>query len=259
MKNKVKGVEIMKKISALLLVIVLALSLTGCMKFRTDLTVNKDGSGEVNYSIAINSFIYQMIKQQQQQDPLSEIRKKFEAKNYQVNKFNNEDLVGLNVSKKVADIAEIKSLEEVLQDANASSTQDIGNSGLSLAGLEIERGIFYNTYKYNQEVDMKELQLESTGNEITDEMRQAMLNKMDLGFTISLPVVATEHNATKVENGGQKLVWDFKPGTVNRVQFKVKLLDKNNMIILGLLLFLVIAAFIFFLTQPSKKEQNYCL
>ncbi|MGM0502850.1 MAG: LppM family (lipo)protein [Bacillota bacterium] len=247
----------MKKVIVFSLVLALALTLTGCIKFRTDLTVNQDGSGKVNYSVGFNSLVYQMMKEEQQQDPLAEMRAAFEEQEYQVERFNNNNLVGINASKEVENVAEIESVQEILQANQQGSNQELSDSGLSLAGLEVENGVFYNTYTYNDTVNMKELAAESTGDQMADNMRDTMLEQIDFGFKINLPVKAEEHNATSVAEDGKQLTWDFKPGEENEVHLKVKSPNYFNMTAAGVITFLLIGAFIFFFLRPSKEKQNY--
>ncbi len=223
-----------------LLICIVFLLFTGCVDVDIELTVNKDGSGEVMYRIAMDSFMYALIKESDS-DPFADIKQEAEDEGFLVSSFRG-DKTGIEARKEIDSIG-----DEV--------------SGLNLMGddfgmdhLIITKGFLKNHYVLDTKLDLTGFDT-GPANGVEQFFGQDMFSAMRFDFTLNLPIEPTRHNASSTEHDGKTLIWNLTPGGTNTIYMEAEVWNIQTIAILTVLLFLLLAVLVGFLIT-KKKQQN---
>ncbi|WP_408956512.1 hypothetical protein [Natroniella sp. ANB-PHB2] len=206
--------------------------LTGCMKLRSNVLLNKDGSGQIEYIFGMESSFY-TIGGQEVSNFFIELEDVAIDKGYEVNTFDDGNYVGLIVSKEVADLTSYERKLGLFGEIEEKSEVGLAELDdiLSLVGIEKENSFLATTYMYDKEIDLTELAWEDD-NQINQFFSTALLKEMDLGLELDLPVEPTESNATLVKEGGNKLIWELVLGEKNQIYFELRILRLHRIMVL---------------------------
>ncbi|WP_062354224.1 LppM family (lipo)protein [Bacillus kwashiorkori] len=234
-----------KKILSMLLFALAIFLLTGCVQVRTEITIGKDGSIESVQNLGVSKKLVE-LSGENQMDSLMDDKEEYEKEGFKVEEYENDDFVGMKLSKK------FDSIKEFLDSRAVDGfSEDIGNNPFT---VEVDEGFFGDIIKIKGDFPFK-----SSGAMDSDELMAMQLFKLtdtDISFTINTPVKADKHNATDVK--GKSYSWELDITKDQTMELEFKTLNIGNiMLIVGAgIVVILLVAFLLFRKKKSKHEDQ---
>ena len=177
----------MKKTKMLLLAIICALSLTGCVRYNTTVTVKQDGNVDISMLVAMvdmSDYGYGI------DDIFSEGDfDELEEDIWTVEKYNEGDYSGFILT--ASDITP----EQLAEDLEEMGQYDSSNLSIRQDGDNYIIDLDVSEYSDFEDAGLSKSALATSGGYMT--------------FTLKLPVAAIDSNATTVSDDGKTLEWDL--------------------------------------------------
>lgn len=228
-----------KKWMTAAMILVFFLLLTGCVKADFHITVNKDGSGELDYKIAMNSQLLAMSVSNSKTNMIDEMKKNFENEQFTVTTYRDGEYQGIEAKKHVSDIQTINSI--AAPNATASGKLSIIQ----------DEAFLKTTYKVNADMDMTDIKADQTD---TMGLQKMMLAQMDMKFTLTLPTEAKSQNASRVLPDGKTYQWDLVPGQRNDIQLNFQKANIKHLIMICLGILIVSGTLIERVIKSKKRQ-----
>lgn len=275
----------MKKKLGLLLILILMICLTGCVKYNVSMEVKDDKSVtlEIIYGMEVDdSFMddeepwdeedswydeeeswddedswYDEEESLDEEESDSEVSvddyKFLESKGFKVEEFIEEKddtvISGVKITKTYENIDDITKDKEIVVDFNETFGDEDNFD---------DSQIFYkkgNNYVANFVFDFSE-----EGDDTDYSEYQSMF---DLQYKIKLPKKVVSSNATYLSDDGKELTWDLKYGVKNKVNFQFSFEDNNLeksqimlFVVFGICSAIVIGCIVIIAVTPSKKQNQ---
>ena len=273
-----------KTFKLLLIALMLMLS-SGCVKYNVTMDIKKDKSMDFNMIAAFDESF-------DENGEMNITEAKDEVKNQycSVSDYNESNMKGINVSCKFPNIDELSS-ETTVKEADFESIMDDKDSKLftfkkgffkntytfkldsssssDLLGDKEDEGSYdyreeddYDDYDYDSDYDDydydSDLYDDSDGSDNTD-FDMSALSSMDLKFEVKLPYKAISSNATSKEDNEKHLTWDLmkmaqsEDGN-NVVELTFALYNTSNIAIVAVIVIALIAVGVIFFMKNKKKN-----
>ena len=259
----------MKKIKYLLLITLIVVLSTGCVKLNVNMEVKKDKSMDFNIVYAIDKSLLNEESELKKDD-----FKEAEKAGFTITDYEDDKMKGFTLSQKIENIDDVSTES----DAEYSLSNLMGDSeNDSKYYFKIKKGLFKNTYTANFKFDANSNEL-NTNTDTEDEVvlpdendaimddssdesdlfnqedLSKLMSTMDLSFNVTLPYGAGKNNATKVD--GKKLTWSMSVAQASNIQFEFNI---YNLPLIGatvgiLVLIVIIILFILFKRKKNKSE-----
>lgn len=256
-----------KKILSLSAIIMLLFTLTGCVKFNANMSINKDKSMKYSVIYAFDTTIFG-----EQSIISSEDKNELIKKGYTIEEYSEGNMKGYTISKNFKNIDKVSSTGEVLYDISGILDDDSDNDI-----FYVKKGFLKNRYKAYFKFDSSESDLNDDANNITDDEDDSMdddstvsledelnidgLNNintnMDLKFVVNLPYSAISNNATDVSNDKKTLTWNLMSDKEQFIEFEFELknsISKYIFIALGILLSAFILCVVINIINNRKRK-----
>ncbi len=274
----------MKKLRNVVVLLVVTLLLTGCVKYNVNMEIRKDKSMNFEMIYAMNSSLLQG-KDVFDEKELKEIK----DKGFKVEKYDKDNMKGFTISKEIKNIDYISS-----SDAKEYSLSAITKKGDQKV-FKVKKGLFKNKYTANLKFDSSDSKM-SNGNsnsqfreEIDDDDDDllidskdddldldldtddsdldldtdnydysSMMSGMDMSINVKLPYKALSNNATEVTNDGKDLKWNLTTSGAQSIDFEFELYNMTTIYIciaLGVVLLVGVIVLIVVLVSKGKKKQ----
>jgi uncharacterized membrane protein len=245
-----RGIRMKRRLVFLLCVIGLVALLSGCVKGDFHITVNKNGSADLDYKIGMMAQLVGLISGSGngKQDPIAGMKVSFENVGFAVSQYRDGDYIGVSAKKHVDNLKDIgNSLpnENMLNESQKSQVSDKLN-------FTEDKGLFFTTYRYTGSIDFTNMKPDDKD---TMGIQQMMLKQVDLKLTLTLPVQADAQNASRVLPDQKTYQWDLIPGTKGDIMLQAKVPNVTNIIISILLLIVIVAAVIVFIVKSRRKRK----
>lgn len=231
-----------KVISLLLMLAIMLFSLTGCMTTRYNVSINRDGSGDVNYVYAVNKSILESMEVSVDQ-MVADMKTTAEKENYTVEAYDDGVFAGFEASKHLNDIQSEFSLQEAFGEKYVKDTEE--------NKIKIEKNGNTTKYSQNAKIDLTSMA----------DMKDAGLI---IDYTVTLPVKASSNNASEVSEDGKILIWHLKAGEINEISFEATskgaiadaLADSNTVwiIVASVSAVVIVAAVVVLIVVLKKKK-----
>jgi len=204
------------KLIVLAALLTLVTSLCGCVRYKTTIDVNADGTADVSMMVAFADSITDYLGEEESEDSEDE-ESEFEEDGWAYTEYKHDDYTGYVVSKSGIDLED---LEDVISELNESDGFKVTIDG----------------NKYRFEWDM-------SSDDETEEVDPEYLAMYDgyMELVIKLPVKALDSNATDESNDGKTLKWDLTEIEDDTIYVEFKLNDGLSVIVIILI---VVAAVI---------------
>jgi hypothetical protein len=223
----------LRKLVISFLLMVLVLSLSGCMKVKYHITVNKDGSAKEVIEMGMQKELVGMSEA----NPIEETKGELKKKGYKIRNTRKDGYIGIIAEKDYDDISKVR------MDRNPAT------EGFKIAR---DKGWFKTIYKINGSVDLTDLAENTSEDEFEQQINNMLLNQFEFDFAVTLPVKPKDnHNATDVK--GKTLIWTMVPGEKNDVQMEIAVWNWGN-IAITVLGILVVLALIVFTIRKAKTS-----
>lgn len=219
----------MKKTIGLVMALILVLiSLTGCVNINYEVKVNKNGSGDISY---IYGFLKETLNDLQMtaEDMVKSMKEQAEESNYTVEAYEDDEIAGFKAKKHVDDLSSEMSMQEAFGEEYVKNKE--GN------GINIKKTLFTREYSQNVQIDLTSL--------------SELGNTVKMTYKVILPVKPKTNNATEVN--GKELTWNLKAGEVNQIEFTATGTNVLPIIIIVLVVLVVAGAIIAFIILKKKK------
>lgn len=276
----------MKKVKYLLLLVLFAIITTGCVKFNANMDIKKDKSMEFSVIYAFDKSLMtgeNALKEEDMAEP--------KKCGFEVTKYSEGNYEGFKLVKKIANIDEVSSEDDVTYDLSGMMDEGACNGKMFKVVKSEDKNTYTAKFKFDansngmsedtedEEVVENEVEttVETTEEDTTleDEMLvgdeenfdltsegsnmdlSGLMNNLDLSFNVNLPYGALSSNATTKENDNKKLTW--KLGTEAQeieFSFELKNNDNSNMMLylaVGAAVVVFIALLILVISKMRKK------
>ena len=274
------------KILKVLLVVIMAFTLSGCVKFNQTMEIKKDGTMNYNLIYAANKSLLQGQDNIFEEDDI----KQLQEKGFTVTYYEDDKMKGVTISRNGILVDSISSDDKnaVYELTSVVSDDKKDNSKL----FYVKKGFLKNTYVANFKFDSSSASdrsninmrnedgteddftkddmtsddifdttddgSDSTGNDsdMSALMDQYMKN-MDLKFIVKLPYAAISNNATTKSSDNKELTWDLTKITKDdSIKFEFSLYNVTNIVILVAGVVLVVAVVFFIIKKKKGKGGN---
>lgn len=247
--------------------IILSLSLiillTGCT--NTDLSMIIDNKKDVYFSHTI------LMDEENFEDTKSNIMlnsDSFSRNGFDINSISENNKKGYKIYKKIGNIKDLSKNNNEEVDLTGYSNSSFNNRIL----FKKKRGIIVDRYEAKLIVDFTDpdkamdkfniLNQYGFNNQSNNVMMIASKSDIDLytrnidcTFTLNSSYKVSNHNANKQENG--KLIWNLEFGKVNEINYTLYILNKDNVIITGIILFvLIIGSSVIIIKMNNNRKYN---
>lgn len=266
----------MKKSLYILTIFIIAICLSGCVKYNANMEIRKDKS--MDFSI-----VYAMDTQYfgDQEVLTEENRKELEEEGFKVTDYQEDTMKGFTLTKSIKNIDELSTTE---------------NTDYSLSNIEedkemfkVEKGFFKNKYIANFKFDTEDSAIteeETSDGTITDgysdgtieenpdsysdfpmdstegyndssmdDFSNMATSNLDLSLNVTLPYQAISNNATKTENDNKTLSWDLTSSEIETINFEFELYNMTNIYLtIGGIALLIIIIIVVTVTKHKKRK-----
>ena len=266
----------MKKSLYILTIFIVAICLSGCVKYNANMEIKKDKS--MDFSI-----VYAMDTQYfgDQEVLTEENRKELEEEGFKVTNYQEDTMKGFTLTKSIENIDELSTTE---------------NTDYSLSNIEeekemfkVEKGFFKNKYIANFKFDTEDSAIteeETSDGTITDgysdgtieenpdsysdfpmdstegyndssmdDFSNMATSNLDLSLNVTLPYQAISNNATKTENDNKTLSWDLTSSEIETINFEFELYNMTNIYLtIGGIALLIIIIIVVTVTKHKKRK-----
>lgn len=242
--------KLKRKISLIVLLLIIIITLTGCVSIDSQFKINSNGSLEATVITLVNIEDYKNLLQvaggaeltddnikEQIGILIEEEQKLYTDKGYTVE--NIDDMQNGNIGFKA---------KKSFNNANEISYETCEAKGLEYITITQEK----ETFKIREETKAL-LDFSSTDE---TELTTGSIEYFDFKFTLEFPYKVQEHNASEVTNNGKTLIWNldlFGMNEINAVGNKLSTLSVV-LLISGALIIILGAIFIIMNFDKKKKK-----
>lgn len=253
-----------KNIKLTTLLILLVISLTGCVKFNSTMEIKKDKSMDYTVIYAFDKSLFG-----DQEILTSDDKKELENKGFTVSNYVDGNMKGLKVSKNIKNIDDVSSTNDATYDLSGLLDSSKSESKV----FKFKKGFLKNTYTASFKFDSSDSDLnDSTSDDTTVDDDFTLDNDtttdstdsdfdfsnvntdMDLSFNVKLPYKAISSNATTKTNDDKDLSWNLSSTGEDKIEFSFALYNMTNIYICaGVIILLIIIVIV---SSLNKKNNN---
>lgn len=275
----------MKKLRSIILLVVVAFILTGCMRFNAQMDIKKDKSMDFSIVYALDTSAFGDEAEIKDSDI-----KEMEKGGFSVERYTDGTYKGVKLTKNVKNIDDVSTEKDAEFDLSGVTS---GNSGKKYL-FKVKKGFLKNVYTAKYKFDTSKANtsnfssstladddLDSDDNLSTDDDDwntddstyddssydssdddidySQMMSSMDLSFNVKLPYKALSHNSNNSTNNDKELKWDLTKMNNEDIEFSFELYNTTAIIILiagGCVLLAVIVVVIILIINSKKKKQS---
>lgn len=252
-----------KNIKFTILLILLVISLTGCVKFNSTMEIKKDKSMDYKIIYAFDKSLFG-----DQEILTSDDKKELENKGFTVSNYVDGNMKGFKVSKNIKNIDDVSSTNDATYDLSGLLDSNKSESKV----FKVKKGFLKNTYTASFKFDSSDSDLNnSTSNDTTidndfttddnntttdSDFNFSNINtNMDLSFNVKLPYKAISSNATTKKNDDKELSWNLSSTGEDKIEFSFALYNMTNIYICGGVIVLLIIIVIVSILNKGKKNK----
>lgn len=252
-----------KNIKFTILLILLVISLTGCVKFNSTMEIKKDKSMDYKIIYAFDKSLFG-----DQEILTSDDKKELENKGFTVSNYVDGNMKGFKVSKNIKNIDDVSSTNDATYDLSGLLDSNKSESKV----FKVKKGFLKNTYTASFKFDSADSDLNnSTSNDTTidndfttddnntttdSDFNFSNINtNMDLSFNVKLPYKAISSNATTKKNDDKELSWNLSSTGEDKIEFSFALYNMTNIYICsGVIVLLIIIVIVSILNKGKKNK-----
>ncbi len=259
----------MKKIKKLLLVLLVAVLSTGCVKFNAHMDIKKDKSMDFSIIYAFDKTVFG------ENGLKEEDMKEAEKQGFTVSKYSEGNMEGFTLTKKIKNIDEFSTESDAEYNLSGMMEENAENKYLFKVVKGKDKNTYYAKFKFDandsglntngmeddEELpDIDENNVTTEGNNSLENMDlNGMMSSLDLSFSVNLPYSAISSNATTKEEDNKKLTWKLNTDSKEYIEFAFELNNSENSntilyIGIGALALVLIVAVV--LVATKKKKDN---
>jgi len=273
----------MKKIRNFLLLCLVTIVMTGCVKFNATMTIRQDKSMDFSIVYAFDKSIMGEMGSLKEED-FEELKQE----GYTIEKYKEGNFEGFKVIRKINNIDEVSTDKDVEFDLSGMMENDENNKYMFKVVKDGDKSTYYAKFKFDtndsglndDDDDDLDLDLDITASSedetgdiaLPDEDDSlnnldlsGLMENLDLSFNVNLPTSAISSNATTKENNNKNLNWKLNSNGVQTIEFAFEIDanaktnggSSNNILLyvgIGVGVLLLIAAVIVIISMSKKKK-----
>lgn len=189
-----------------LVLAMLVFTAVGCGDARYHLTVNRDGSGDIELRVSLDNMTLELLGQVNA-NPMTTLKEVLEEDGYTVSPDPGSSQRGI-IGRKHVDELTPKGLGVAAIPRGQALSPAVPES------IQVSRGFFKISYHFETEIDPMSFVLRVRE---LKALENYLLAKMQYELALTLPIPADEHNANTTYDEGRTLIWHLVPGQGNRV------------------------------------------
>jgi hypothetical protein len=245
-----KGVYMKKKFKLLLLILMVLIIPTGCMKIEAGVTINKDGS--MDYAL-----ITALEKEYANNDTTNKIDedtiKDYKKKNINVDNYEDDKYKGYIYSVHYDNIDQLSSMADDTSCTINITEKEIDN----VYCFKKENNLFSTKYTARFNASFADSQVKDATDQAGSEYAEQILKNMDLKFKVKLPVKPGKNNATTQD--GNTLTWDFMDSNLKNekyIEFEFETPNKLVIVLAAIACVIVVSLVIAIIIATINKNKN---
>ncbi len=221
----------------LLMIIMLILPLTGCVKYNANMDIKKDKSMyfSIIYAVDTSYFGNQEILD-------SKGKKELEEAGFTITDYKDGKMSGFTIARNIKNIDFVSS-----EDADGYSLSGILEKDAVKAKIfKVKKGFLKNTYVADFKFDAADSGMDSKSyiesntnlrkaldpdmsSEIDmNELESSLAKTLDLSFNVTLPYSAISSNANSKNDNNRSLSWNLSSSEASSVKFEFALYNTTN-------------------------------
>ncbi len=234
----------MRKIYTLMMVLLCATVLSGCMRFTTNVKVKSNGKADISMLYAVSNELAEMGDEDINMAlPEGEVAE-MEAEGWECKVYSEDNYTGYEMVKENVDLNEL---------AGAFKNSD-ENESINSDELKVQKKGF--TYIIDWKMFKDEQQEQISAYKSYFNMSGGYMN-----FVLELPYKASNSNATYVSDDGKTLKWDLLAMPAEGIHVEFSLINIKLIIgcIIACVVLLGIIGIVIALIANKKKKEAYAL
>ena len=253
--------SICRKIIGALCLVLMMTGFTGCLKSNYNMTIRKDRSMELEYTLMLSQSVLDMMGDPDAES-VFEDWEEGENENVTVEDAAEEDYKGKRMILKVKDIDEVSTYEPVVLNLGDLDTFMQTQEPVYFFRVEhhLFKDHFYADFIYNFEDEAEESMDESGISTNSEEMEQLLRENVELGFSLVIESQSVSTNGTLIseEKGVSNYKWNIDPTTDNNITFEFELKNQKNILtfwvsVFGFLLFILGLILVIIAKSPGMR------
>jgi len=232
-----------------ILVFLCFMLLTGCIEARLHITVNRDGSADVEYKMGLDSTLAAISPEEQ--SPFKDVEMSLRNEEYIISPYNENGYAGIIARKHIEDLSELRTNIGMGFNSQGGGEENPFNT----INFSVDNGFFYDTYTVDGYVDFTDILPEGQDeDEFSRKITEAFLSKAKVDFVLTLPIEPEMDNATSKADSNKTLIWNLVPGKKNDILLKVKVWNVVNIAItIGAVILLIIISLFVILRKRASQ------
>ena len=220
-----------KTIGLIIMLLIILITLTGCVNVDYEVKVNKDGSGDISYIYGFSKETLESL-QVSAEDMVESMKEQAEESLYTVEAYEDEKIAGFKAIKHINDLTKDFSLQEAFTE---NYVKDNENNG-----IKIEKSLFITKYSQNAEIDLTSM--------------EELGENVKMTYKVNLPGKVKSTNATKISENDKELTWELKGGKINKIEFVAQTINILPIVIITVFILAVSACVIIIFLVLKKKH-----
>ncbi len=230
-----------RKITVFFILAMLIFLLSGCMQITYHITLNNNGTADVEYEMYMTKEYIAMIAGEDNADPFAENKLSAEAAGFTVEPVETETQSGFKATAKNLDL-------------NFSNmVNSVGMGGDAKSDVQVKEGLFKNTYTVTTNIDTTNIM----GDDEESQSIIPILNQaMDIRLIFTAPAEITSQTGTPSETLPNTYEYKIELGKNNEISLSYTLLNMTNIYIFAGIIIIILILVVFFLIKKFKKKPS---
>lgn len=237
-----------KNIKLIVISIIMLFTLTGCAAVDYEITVNSDGSANINYILGYNKQFFNNMgvnPEDMEEDSFVNFKKEAEESGYHVEEYSDDNILGFKATKQINNVQEEFSLKEAFGEENIKNDNK----------FVIEKTFLNTKYLLDLDIDLTEISSNSEG--MQAQYINSFMNQTKMTMRINLPGKILTSNATTISENGKTVEWNLIPGQVNKISLEATQINIVSILLIVGIVIVLIAIIIFAIVKKkSKNDKN---
>ena len=267
----------MKKFKMMLLITLLGMMVTGCVKFNATMDIKKDKSMNFSIIYALDKSVFGEETSLKEED-LENAKKE----GFTITKYSEGNMVGFTLTKKINNIDDVSSEKDTEYNLSGMMNEE-DNSYIFKVVKGNDKNTYYDKFKFDSnDSGLNNNQMENDDDTLVDESNDIddltenddgnnpfegmdlskIMSSMDLSFSVTLPNPAISSNATTKEDNNKKLSWKLNTENAQTIEFAFDINNNsndNNMILyiaIGAVALIVIIVLIIMMSKKNNGNKE---
>lgn len=255
-----------KRVFSVIGLLIMALSLSGCVKFDATMDIKKDKSMDFSIIYAVDTTYFgdeTLID--------DESKGQIEKGGFSVEDYQDDKMKGVKVYRNIKNIDDVSTNEDNTFDLSGMFEKKDSSESI----FKVKKGLIKNKYTASLHFDTKdsnlnddltgdddieytddyEIEDNTTGDDFSNlDFSSSLTSSMDLKFKVNLPYSAIRSNATSSNNDNKELSWDLTSFKEDNIEFEFELYNLTNIYIIVGVGIILILLLILFITKNNNKK-----